>query len=75
MRKSFVARYLFVAIAAVVAAIGVRAQAPSKGDAEFLRKSYETYREMRKSSPHAAVPWQYLGTDQRQRTRDRHRRC
>ena len=61
LRRSFIARYLFVGLAAVVAAVGLRAQAPAKADAEFLRKAYESYREMRKSSPHAAIPWQYLG--------------
>ena len=61
LRRSFIARYLFVGLAAVVAAVGLRAQAPAKADAEFLRKAYETYRTMRKSSPYAAIPWQYLG--------------
>jgi photosystem II stability/assembly factor-like uncharacterized protein len=56
-----VRRYLLIAVAASAAAIGIRAQAPAKADAEFLRKAYETYREMRKASPHAAIPWQYLG--------------
>lgn len=60
-RKPVVARYVLVALAGVAAAIGVRAQAPAKADAEFLRKAYDNYRTMRKSSPHAAVPWQYLG--------------
>ena len=61
VRKSVVFRYLLVGLAGVFAAAAVRAQAPSKADAEFLRKAYETYREMRTASPHAAIPWQYLG--------------
>ena len=62
MRRRFVARHVSVALAAAaVAAIGLRAQAPAKADAEFLRKAYENYRDMRKASPHAAIPWQYLG--------------
>ena len=61
LRRSFVARYVLVALAGMAAAVGVRAQAPAKADAEFLRTAYENYRTMRKSSPHAAVPWQYLG--------------
>lgn len=61
VQRSFVARYVLVALAGMAAAIGVRAQAPAKADAEFLRTAYESYRTMRKSSPHAAVSWQYLG--------------
>lgn len=61
VRRSFLARYVLVALAGVSAAIGVRAQAPAKADPEFLRTAYESYRTMRKSSRHAAVPWQYLG--------------
>jgi photosystem II stability/assembly factor-like uncharacterized protein len=61
IRRSFVVRYVLFAVAGAVAAIGVRAQAPAKADAEFLRQAYETYRTMRKASPHAAIPWQYVG--------------
>ena len=61
MRKRFTGGRVLVAVAACLAVIGLGAQAPSKADAEFLRKAYESYREMRKSSPHAAIPWQYLG--------------
>ena len=61
VRRPFVARCVLVALAGIAAAIGARAQAPAKADAEFLRSAYESYRTMRKSSPHAAVPWQYLG--------------
>ena len=62
MRRRFVARHALVVLAAAaVAAIGLRAQTPARADAEFLLKAYENYREMRKASPHAAIPWQYLG--------------
>lgn len=47
--------------AAAVATIGLRAQAPAKADAEYLRKAYDTYRTMMQSSPHKGVAWQYLG--------------
>jgi photosystem II stability/assembly factor-like uncharacterized protein len=47
-------------IAALALAAGLQAQSP-KADAEFLRKAYDTYRTMKKASPHASVPWQYLG--------------
>jgi len=57
-----------LAVVLVSAAIagGVRAQSPTRADApaadaEYLRKAYDTYREMAKSSPHAGVKWQYLG--------------
>ena len=59
-RSSRLLRYLFIA-AVALAAIGLRAQAPSRADAEFLRQAHETYRSMQASSPYAAVPWQYLG--------------
>jgi photosystem II stability/assembly factor-like uncharacterized protein len=39
--------------------IGAQSAAPA--DAEYLRKAYDTYRSMAQSSPHAGVPWQYLG--------------
>jgi photosystem II stability/assembly factor-like uncharacterized protein len=38
-----------------------RAQAPSRADADYLRKAYGTYRSMVQSSPHRQIPWQYLG--------------
>ena len=37
------------------------AQSAPAADAEFLRKAYDTYRSMADSSPHAGIPWQYLG--------------
>jgi photosystem II stability/assembly factor-like uncharacterized protein len=62
MRRTFVFhRVVIVTIAAAALAVGLRAQAPARADAEFLRKAYDTYRTMQKASPHAAVPWQYLG--------------
>ncbi len=61
MVRRVASRYLLIACAAAAAAIGVRAQAPAKADAEYLRKAYDAYRAMRKSSPHAGIPWQYLG--------------
>jgi hypothetical protein len=55
-------RYLFISLVSGVAAVaGLRAQAPAKADAEYLRKAYATYRTMRDASPHKTVPWQYLG--------------
>lgn len=59
-RSSRLSRYLFIATVAL-AAIGLRAQAPSRADAEFLRHAHDAYRSMQSSSPYAAVPWQYLG--------------
>ena len=35
--------------------------APAKADAEYLRKAYDTYRSMQRSSPYSTIPWQYLG--------------
>ena len=37
-------------------------------------KAYDTYRTMAQSSPYRRLTWQYLGPDQHQRPRDRHRR-
>jgi photosystem II stability/assembly factor-like uncharacterized protein len=55
-------RYLFISLVSGVAAVaGLRAQAPARADAEYLRKAYATYRTMRDASPHKSVPWQYLG--------------
>jgi photosystem II stability/assembly factor-like uncharacterized protein len=50
-----------MSLAAVGLAAGLRAQAPGKADADYLRKAYETYRSMEQSSPYRQVPWQYLG--------------
>ncbi len=49
---------IIVAVVAMVA--GLSAQ-PQKADAEYLRKAYDTYQSMARSSPSRAVPWQYLG--------------
>src|SRR3712207_5702008 len=55
-------RYLFITLVAGAASlVGLRAQAPARADAEYLRKAYATYQSMREASPHKAVPWQYLG--------------
>ena len=49
---------LALTVAATAATLGLRAQAPAKADAEYLRKAYDTYRSMLQSSPYRAVPWQ-----------------
>lgn len=49
------AAVLFIAVPAM------RAQAPAKGDAEYLRRTYDTYRSMVQSSPYRASSWMYLG--------------
>jgi len=74
MRSSwsrFTGSALAVGVVCAAIAVGLRAQTPmreaamrgdaAKADAEYLRKAYDTYREMVKSSPHAGVQWQYLG--------------
>ena len=60
-RRSVVVRLSVILFVATLSLAGLRAQALAKADAEFLRKAYDTYRTMKKASPHAAVPWQYLG--------------
>jgi photosystem II stability/assembly factor-like uncharacterized protein len=47
--------------AALTLTLGLRAQAPAKADAEYLRKAYDTYQQMRAASPYRAATWQYLG--------------
>lgn len=59
--RSGVSRLVVAAAAAVVLAAGLRAQAPARADAEYLRSAYSTFQAMRQSSPYKAVPWQYLG--------------
>jgi photosystem II stability/assembly factor-like uncharacterized protein len=63
MRRRFFKVRSFIYLTAVLAGAlgGARAQTPAKADAEYLRNAYETYRGLKKSSPHAAIPWQYLG--------------
>src|SRR5688500_794685 len=61
MKRTLLSRYVMVALAAVAAATVLRAQTPAKADAEFLRRAYETYRDLRKRSPYASISWQYLG--------------
>lgn len=48
-------------ILALTTLVGLRAQSPARGDAEFLRKAHESYRTMQASSPYAGLAWQYLG--------------
>lgn len=61
-RRSFITGHLFIAIATCAAAFtALRAQAPARADAEYLRKAYATYQSLREASPFKAVPWQYLG--------------
>ncbi|MBA3949728.1 MAG: hypothetical protein H0X44_07265, partial [Acidobacteria bacterium] len=47
--------------AAVGTGFSLSAQAPSRVDATAVIKGYETYQQMRTSSPSAGVPWQYIG--------------
>ena len=54
-------RHLIVSLAVLGLIAGLRAQTSAPADNEYLRKAYDTYRSMQKSSPHANVPWQYLG--------------
>ncbi len=58
---SGIARFVVVSLSAVVLFTGLRAQAPAKADAEYLRTAYESFRGMQQASPYKAVPWQYLG--------------
>src|SRR3954471_15463433 len=44
-----------------VVTIAVQGQQPPRTDADFLRKGYDTYTSMARSSPSRTVPWQYLG--------------
>jgi photosystem II stability/assembly factor-like uncharacterized protein len=50
-----------VAAALAFTAVATGAQAPRRADAEYFRDAYETYRKMKAASPHASIPWQYLG--------------
>ncbi len=45
----------------ILATLGLRAQTPANADAEYLRKTYDTYRTMLQASPYRTVPWQDLG--------------
>ena len=54
-------RYLFTALAVAGLAGALAAQAPSRSDAEYLRKAYEVYRDMRQVSPFKDGTWQYVG--------------
>ena len=61
LRSSGWLRVVAAGSVAVGLTLGLRAQAPARADAEFLRTAYESFRSMQQSSPHRAVPWQYLG--------------
>jgi photosystem II stability/assembly factor-like uncharacterized protein len=58
-RRGFLAPISLAAIGFAVLAL--RAQAPPKADAEFLRTAYDTYSKMRQSSPYRTNSWMYLG--------------
>ena len=60
-RTSLIYRPLLTSLAAVALVAGLRAQAPAKADAEYLRQAYETYRAMLQASPYRETPWQYIG--------------
>ena len=49
-----------LAVAAVVALVTLSAQS-RRADADFLRGAYESYLSMQRSSPYAAIKWQWLG--------------
>jgi photosystem II stability/assembly factor-like uncharacterized protein len=49
------------AAAALLVLPALRAQAPTRADAEYLLEAYDTYRSMAESSPYRTIPWQYLG--------------
>jgi photosystem II stability/assembly factor-like uncharacterized protein len=56
--------FLGAACAALIVAIGtigVPAQGQPKTDADYVRRAYDTYRSLMRSSPYRAIPWQYLG--------------
>jgi len=64
MRSHRPAVRTFLLCAGILAAISSpqpSAQTPPKADAEFLRRAYETYAAMRKSSPFQGQSWSYLG--------------
>lgn len=63
MRRSTsaVVRLVILSLTTVALMAGLRAQAPAKADAEYLRKAYETFQSMQQSSPYKTVAWQYLG--------------
>jgi photosystem II stability/assembly factor-like uncharacterized protein len=53
--------FLAVVLVATGAVLGLRAQTPVRGDAEYLRKAYDTYRSMEGASPYRTLSWSYLG--------------
>ena len=50
-----------LAVAGVLFVSDFSAQAPRRADAEYLRQAYDRYRDMTKTSPHAALSWSFLG--------------
>jgi photosystem II stability/assembly factor-like uncharacterized protein len=44
-----------------LAVLALGAQTPARGDAEFLRRAYDTYASMRQASPYRTASWSYLG--------------
>ncbi len=44
-----------------LAVLALGAQTPARGDAEFLRRAYDTYSSMRQASPYRTTSWSYLG--------------
>lgn len=60
-RTSVITRSVLISLVGVSLVAGLRAQAPAKADAEYLRKAYDAYRSMLQTSPYREVPWQYVG--------------
>src|SRR5919108_4375553 len=54
-------RWVAIAAAVVLCLSPLRAQQAPKADAEYLRKAYDVYREMSRSSRYRSIRWQYLG--------------
>ena len=46
---------------ATLTVAGLDGQSSRRADADYLRAAYDTYRSMQRSSPYAALRWQYLG--------------
>src|SRR5688572_10423691 len=60
-RAAFRTLLLFAGALAALSPLHPTAQTPPKADAEFLRRAYDTYSAMRKSSPFQGQSWSYLG--------------
>src|SRR5688500_15125839 len=62
MQKRVIRRSVTAILVGVGVGVGfLRAQTLPRADAELLRKAYDTYRSMARSSPSGEVPWQSLG--------------